>query len=158
MTRVREVIEQAVSTVDENLDDPNTSRRNDKNKSWIFDHFPKYQGNQKPRIGFYKGGIGRPQVGLGDVTTYKMADMNCGVFVNRKDYYDFDNDGVNEPAEDLIDYITEKVVTIIEVNQSDFTSLGADVNYVKPLDSNNPVRPENQNWIFQQTPFEVRID
>lgn len=157
MTRVRDVIKQARTTVDQNLEDPNTYRSN-KDESWIYDHFPKYEGNVKPRIGFYTGAIGHPQVGLGDVTTYDMGDMNAAVFVKRGDSYDFDNDGDNEPAEDLLAYLVDEVKNIIEDNQSDFTSLGNDVKYVKPVDTANPVRPENQNWIFQQVSFEVRID
>jgi len=157
MTRVRDVIKQARDTVNQNLEDPNSYRSN-QGETWIYDHFPKYEGNTKPRIGFYTGAIGHEQVGLGDVTTYDMGDINAGIFVKRGDSYDFDNDGDNEPAEDLLAYLAEQVKLIIEDNQGDFTSLGDDVNYVKPVDTANPVRPENQNWIFQQISFEVRID
>lgn len=157
VTRVRDVIKQAKTTVEQNLSDPNTARAN-AGDTWVFDHFPKYKGNDKPRIGFYQGPSSLPQKGLGDVTTYEEGDMNVGVFVSRSNSYDFDNDGNNEPAEDLIAYLTEKVKTIIEDNQDDFTSLGDDVSYVKPVDVNNPVKPENQNWIFQQIVFEVRVD
>lgn len=157
VTRVREVLSQVRDTVNQNLEDPNSYRSNN-NETWIFDHFPKYDGNQKPRIGFYKGPSSLPQQGLGGVNTFEEGDINCGIFVDRKDAYDFDNDGNNEPAEDLLDYLVEKVKLIVENNQDDFTSLGEDVSYVKPNDTANPVRPENQNWIFQQITFEVRID
>lgn len=157
MTRVRDVIKQARTTVSNNLQDPNIRRRNNSG-TWVFDHFPKYEGNTKPRIGFYTGAIGHPQQGLGGVNTYDMGDMNAGVFVDRKNSYDFNDDGENEPAEDLLAYLINEVKTIIEQNQSDFTFLGNDVNYVKPVDTSQPVRPENQNWIFMQTVYEVRID
>lgn len=156
MTRVREIIEQAVETVSRELEDPNSYRSN-KNERWVFDHFPKYDNKNKPRIGFYKGPAGHSQKQLGSIKADIEADMNCGIFVSRNNSYDFDDDGVNEPPEDLIDYLASEIKYIVEEYQNDFTSIGDDVYYVKLNDSNNPVKPENQSWIFQQLTFEVKL-
>lgn len=156
MTRTRKVVEKAKEVVEDNIEDPNTSRKNS-GKSWVYDHFPKYKGNTKPRIGFYQGPVTPQQLGLGSINTYDVGDINCGIFVNRKNSYDFNDDGENEPAEDLLNYLVNEVKNVIEDNQSEFDSI-EDFEYIRPTDIQNPVRPEGQNWIFQQIVFETRLN
>jgi len=155
MTRVREVIEKMVELSNDNISDPVTQRAND-NGTWIFDHFPKYgKGNQLPRIGFHKVTTGHGQYRIGDITARTDTDIQASIMVRKDKYYDFDNDGNNEPGEDLADFLHQKVKDVIEDNQSQLTGLGDDVAYVKTI-SSDTVKPENKNFILEALNFELK--
>lgn len=156
-TYIKQVIGQAVETVEREVEDPNTYRAND-GKRWVYDHFPKYGKNAElPRIGFSKVTNDNAPQGISKgVSSQDIADVQASILVRKNKSYDIDDDGTPEPAETVIDYLSKKVRKVIENNQSDFTSIGDDVIHVKPLNSST-TRPEGKNAILEAVTFEVRI-
>lgn len=156
LTRVREVIEEMVNTINSNIDDPVTQRRN-RGETWVFDHWPRYEGKTLPRIGIHKVTSGHPPRGINSgVNTRTETDVQISIMTRLGKSYDFDNDGSNEPAEDLLDYLAEQVKTVVENNHSNYTGLGNDVKHVI-LQNSDTVRPQDENFIMEAMTYEVRI-
>lgn len=154
--RVRDVIEEIVATIDNNVSDPNT-RRQSNGDSWVFDHFPKYgKSNALPRIGVHRVTSQFPAEGINQgVASRTESDVQVSVFVRKGSRYDVDNDGSNEVAEDVLDYLQRRVKTSIENNHGNFTGLTG-VKHVL-LQSSDTVRPSNESWMFAGLTYEVRI-
>jgi hypothetical protein len=154
MTRVREIIAEAVKIADSNIDDP-VSMRENKDERWIYDHFPKYgQGNTLPRIGFHKVTTQHSPFSVGDITSKTDADVQASIMVRKKKGYDIDGDGNAEPAEDVADYLHQKVKDAIEDNQDQISNLGDDVAYLRPT-SSDTIKPEGKNVMLEALTFEL---
>lgn len=155
MVRQRAVIDKFVELANNNIDDPVKPRAN-KDETWIFDNFPKYDNKTLPRIGFHKVTTTHGFQGIGTSTFSSIADIQASIMVRKNKAYDFDNDGNAEPGEDLADYLHDQVKAITENHQSDFRALD-EVAYVIPL-SSETIRPENKNFILEAVTFEVRLE
>lgn len=154
MTRVREIITEAVNIADSEIEDPVTMRDN-KDERWIYDHFPKYgQGNTLPRIGFHKVTTQHAPFSIGDITAGTDTDVQGSIMVRKKKSYDIDGDGNAEPAEDVADYLHQKVKDAIEDNQDQIRNLGDDVAYLKPSGSET-IKPEGKNVMLEALAFEL---
>jgi len=157
LTRTREVISKFVELADSNISDPVVMRANDENSSWIYDHFPKYGKNATlPRIGFHKINTTHDFQGLGNTEFSTIADIQASIMVRKGKSYDIDDDGDNEPAEDIADYLADELKTITEQNQDSFRNISNEVLYVVPI-SSDTVKPENKNIILEAMTFEVRL-
>lgn len=153
--RIRDLIDETVTILQDNLTDPVENRRN-QNGRFVFDHFPKYgQGNKLPRIGVHKISTSHPQQSVGTVHTDTEADIQVSIMVKRGDKYDFDSDGTAEPEEDLADYLHNEAKKAIEDNQSNYRALtGGD--YVLPS-SSETIKPEGQSFILEALTLDSRI-
>jgi len=152
--RVREIIEETITVLDEQLEDP-ISQRSNNDESWIFDHFPYEQS--MPHIGVHKVGKGYERKGIGQVSSRENADFQVTIRARRKKYYDIDGDGNNEPAEDIIDFFEREVKNVIEDEQDRLRNLDC-VRHVLPVSSNRIGGSENQNWIGTAITYETVVD
>jgi len=154
VTRVRQVIDEIVSVLDSNVDDPRT----DRTQRWIFDHFPKYNSKTLPRIGIHRVSTSHPANGIGQgVETRTEADIQITTVVRRKrNRFDIDNDGTAEPEEDVLEYISDQIKTTLEDEHDQLLAVGDDVKHVI-LQDGTTIRPEGSAIMLDAQTYEVRI-
>lgn len=131
LARLQDAIDELRTQWDDNITDPNTSRRQDGNP-WIFQDEPQANA-QKPRIGPIRE-ISAPYEPLGLGTTFsEQGRIQARVTVNIKQEYDVTGDVELETAEDTLNYIITQMVETVLSNQSTINS-NAGTLWVQPLD------------------------
>lgn len=147
-----DVITEIVDVLQENLEDPVTSRAN-QGKTWIYDFFPS--DKSMPHIGLHPVAKTYQRKSIGQPDSRELSDIQVTIRSRKNKVFDVDDDGNKEPAYKVNSYLERKVKNLIQDNQSRFRNMEC-VTHVLPNDSTTLNQPQN-NWVGQAITYEIRL-
>jgi len=147
-----DVISSLQTFLEENIEDPNPDRRNSDSR-WIYQIPINFDLATHPRIHIQDVSSTHEGLSIGSterlVETRIQVSIFCGVGDGNK--MDFDGDGELETPREIVDYLAEEVVTLINDNQSRWNSLGDQNNIYNVLTSEEQRIQDQQNQVIQHT-------
>lgn len=142
MTRTVEVVEELRDLLQEQITDPNKTRR-DNGKDFVFVEEPK-TNNRYPMITIYQLDSQKNPLSVGSTDRLQQVRIQVSVHVGKKNEFDVDGDDEPEDSTFVKNYLAEECDIVVQDNQDRFQSLGEDIYSLLP-DSGNPISPSGTN-------------
>lgn len=154
--RPQQLIEEIQSELDSSIDDPNTDRSG--SPQWIYTIPVNFDVADYPRIHLQQ--IDSTHTGYSLSSGSRQSDtlIQLSIFHSNESGYklDIDGDGELEPVNDVVDYLADRVINIVNNSQTVWRDKGDNVHYVLTVNENR-VEAQRTDIIHYIIEIEARL-
>lgn len=156
----KDVIEEMQGILQQEINDPNPDRRSSSGK-FVFTIPINFDLAQYPRIHIQNISSTHSDLSVGSTERFQENRVQVSVFqgVSQGNEMDVDGDNETEPPNRIVDFIADRVVELINDNQSRFRSLGSEGNVFSVLSiEENRVQDDRNQVVQHDIDFRVKLE
>jgi hypothetical protein len=134
--RPQQLVSEIQDELDAEIEDPNPDRNG--SPKWIYTIPLKFDVADYPRIHIQQVDSTHTGYSLGTGSREGDTTIQVSIFHSIQDGYelDIDGDGETEPVNDVVDYLADRVVDVVNNSQTTWRQKGDNVHYVLTINEN----------------------
>jgi len=140
------VVERLQELLEDNIEDPNNDRSG--SDRWIYTIPINFGPADYPRIHITETSSTHTGYGLGSNERQADTTVQISVFVHVDNKFDIDNNGENEGAREVVSYLSQRVIEVLNSNQAQFQEEGC-VHYF--VTTNETLVQDTKNSVIQNS-------
>lgn len=148
----QQVIQKVSEELDDSITDPNSDRRqSDSSNRWIYNIPINFDVAAYPRIHLETVSSIHDGLSIGSTERYQTHRFQISIFhgTGQGNEMDVDDDGEREPVRRVLDYIADRVITVVNDNQSVWRGLGDGDNVYSVLTVEEQRIQDTKNSVMQ---------